>query len=95
MSNKKARKKLPPLKTDAEAENFVDTANLAEFDLSGFKPMNFEFENKSAAISLRLPQSQLDAVKAEAKKRGIPYQRFMRELIQRGMSALHPSQPSS
>tara|TARA_R110000751_G_scaffold272764_1_gene373070 strand:- start:88210 stop:88425 length:216 start_codon:yes stop_codon:yes gene_type:complete len=69
-------------------------ANLAEFDLSGFKPMNFEFENKSAAISLRLPQSQLDAVKAEAKKRGIPYQRFMRELIQRGMSALHASQSS-
>jgi len=88
MSAKQKLKKLPPLKTDAAAEKFVEEADLSEFDLSGFKPINFEFESKNASISLRLPQSQLDAVKAAAKKRGIPYQRFMRELIQRGMNAL-------
>ena len=88
MSNKKKFKNLPRLKTDKEAEDFVDSTDLSEFDLSGFKPVNFEFENKSATISMRLPKSQLAAVKAEAKKRGMPYQRFMREMIQRGMQAL-------
>jgi len=87
MSNKRKLKSLPRLKSDKEAEGFVDTADLSEFDLSGFKPVNFEFENKSATISMRLPKSQLAAVKAAAKKRGIPYQRFMREMIQRGMQA--------
>jgi len=89
MSDKKKLKNLPRLKTDKQAEDFVDSADLSEYDLSGFKPMNFEFENKSATISMRLPKSQLAAVKAEARKRGMPYQRFMREMIQRGMQALH------
>ncbi|MBL4757291.1 MAG: hypothetical protein JKY32_06535 [Rhizobiales bacterium] len=87
MSNKRKLKSLPRLKSEKEAEDFVDNADLSEFDLSEFKPVNFEFENKSATISMRLPKSQLAAVKAAAKKRGIPYQRFMREMIQRGMQA--------
>lgn len=87
MSNKRKLKSLPRLKSEKEAEDFVDNADLSEFDLSGFKLVNFEFENKSATISMRLPKSQLAAVKAAAKKRGIPYQRFMREMIQRGMQA--------
>ena len=37
---------MPSLKTDADAEKFVETSNLAEYDLSGFKPMRFEFEHK-------------------------------------------------
>jgi len=89
MSDKKKLKNLPRLKSEKEAEDFVENADLSEYDLSGFKPVNFEFENKSATVSMRLPESQLAAVKAEAKKRGMPYQRFMREMIQRGMQALH------
>ncbi len=89
MSDKKKLKNLPRLKSDKEAEDFVENADLSEYDLSGFKSVNFEFENKSATVSMRLPESQLAAVKAEAKKRGMPYQRFMREMIQRGMQALH------
>ncbi len=90
MSDKKRLKNLPRLNSDKEAEDFVDSADLSEFDLSGFRPVNFEFENKSATISMRLPESQLALIKAEAKKRGMPYQRFIREMIQRGMKALHP-----
>jgi predicted DNA binding CopG/RHH family protein len=40
---------------------------------------------------MRMPQSQVDAVKAEARKRGIPYQRLMRELVQRGLESLKAS----
>ena len=34
----------PVLNTDEEAEAFVDTADLTEFDLSGFIPTRYEFE---------------------------------------------------
>lgn len=40
-----APKTMPALTTDAEAEEFVETANLAEYDLSVFKPAKFKFEN--------------------------------------------------
>ncbi len=58
---------------DAQAERFVASgADLSEYDLSGFKPMRFEVEPKSAALNMRLPQSLLDAVKARAKRRACP-----------------------
>jgi predicted DNA binding CopG/RHH family protein len=50
------------------------------------KPVRFEFENKSAQLNMRLPKQLLDAVKRRAKERGIPYTRFLRELIEQGIS---------
>lgn len=88
MSANEKLEKLPALETDEDAERFVAKADLSRYDLSGFEPMHFEFENKTARVNMRLPQNQLDRVKAEAKKRGIPYQRLMRELIERGMQTL-------
>ena len=38
------KKKLPVLKTDAEAEKFVDTVDLSEYDLSGGTVARFEIE---------------------------------------------------
>ena len=66
---------MPSLKSDADAEQFVATADPSQFDLSGFKPMRFEFEPKAAALNMRLPQNLLDAVKLKAKARGMPYRR--------------------
>ena len=40
---------MPSLPDDAAAEQFIETADLSAFDLSGFKPAHFEFEAKSAA----------------------------------------------
>ena len=73
---------MPSLKSDADAEQFVATADLSKFDLSGFKPMRFEFEPKAAALNMRLPQNLLDAVKLKAKARGIPYTRYVRLLLE-------------
>ena len=73
-------KPMPSLRSDADAQRFVDTADLSVYDLSGFKPMNFEFEPKAAALNMRLPQNLLDALKAKAK--GIPYTRYVRLLLE-------------
>jgi predicted DNA binding CopG/RHH family protein len=90
MSDNEKRKALPRLRTDEEAERFIDEADLSEYDLSGFKPARFEFEKKSARVNMRLPEPLLDAVKAKAQARGIPYQRFIREAIERALAERQP-----
>ena len=75
-------KPMPSLRSDAEAEAFVETADLTQYDLSGFKPMRFEIEPKAASLNMRLPSSLLDAVKAKAKASGIPYTRYVRMLLE-------------
>ncbi len=85
-TSEKKLKKIPPLRTDQEAEEFVSTADLTQYDLSGFRPARFEFEKKTARINMRMPQSLLDAVKARAEKRGIPYQRYIREILEQAVA---------
>ena len=43
------KKKLPKLKSDKEAEDFVATADLTDYDLSGMKRMRFAFATKDRA----------------------------------------------
>lgn len=83
-------KKLPVLKTDEEAERFIETADLSEYDLSGFRPVHFEFEKKAAQLNMRVPAALLDAVKARAKLRGIPYTRYIRQLMERDVAQAEP-----
>jgi predicted DNA binding CopG/RHH family protein len=82
MSNGKG-KQMPVLRSDEEAEAFVETADLSEYDLSGFKPVQFEFEKKSAQLNMRLPEALLSAIKAKARERGIPYTRLIREALEK------------
>ena len=80
------KKKLPEFKTDAEAEAFVDEADLSQYDLSGMKPVSFEFQPKAKSITMRLPETLFDAIKEEAERSGVPYQRFIRQTLE---NALH------
>ncbi len=81
------KKKIPTFKTDREAERFIDTADLSDYDLSGARPVRFEFEKKDARVNMRLPQPLLDALKERARQRGIPYQRLIREALERAVTA--------
>ena len=78
-------KQFPRFDSDAEAERFVENADLSEYDFSQFKPMGFEFEKKTKQINLRMPESLVDAIKARAKQRNIPYQRLIREAIENAL----------
>lgn len=80
------KKKIPDFKTDKEAEDFVDTADLSDFDLSGFKPMRFEFQAKTERVNMRLPAELLEAVRRKAKAEGMPYQRFIRATLERAVT---------
>ena len=78
-------KPLPPLKTDEDAERFVDTADLSEYDLSGGQMVQFEFERKTTQVNVRMPDGLVQAIKAKAKARGIPYQRYIREALEKSL----------
>ena len=80
-------KKIPTFKTDKEAEDFVDHADLTEYDLSGFKPAKFEFMPKSERVNMRFPTELLDAVRAKAAAQGIPYQRFIRAVLEEAVAS--------
>lgn len=85
------KKKFPDFKTDDEAEAFVESADLSEYDFSGMVPMRFELKRKDTSISLRLPEELLNEVRMNAKRLGIPYQRFMRLAIERAVKpSKHP-----
>ena len=78
------KKRVPRLKTDREAEAFL-SQDLSGLDFSQFKPVRFEFEKKDEQINMRIPRSLLQAVKARAKERGIPYTRLIREALERAV----------
>ena len=85
------KKKIPTSKTDAEAERFVDTADLSEYNLHDLRPTRFEFERKTAQLNMRLPASLLETVKKRAVARGVPYTRFIREAIEAALA--RPEKP--
>jgi predicted DNA binding CopG/RHH family protein len=79
------KKKLPTLKSDIEAEAFVETADLSEYDLSEMVPIRFEMKRKDKAVNLRLPEQLLEAVKSRAQRAGMPYQRYIRLALERAL----------
>jgi len=85
------KRKVPRMTTDEEAETFLEQ-DLSDLDFSQFKPVNFEFQAKAARLNMRLPVPLLDAVKAKAKARGVPYTRFVREVLEQATSD-RPNRP--
>jgi predicted DNA binding CopG/RHH family protein len=79
-------KQLPALRTDEEAEQFVATADLTEYDLSCMIPMRFEFKPKTERVNMRLSKDLLDNVKARAAKEGVSYQRYIRLALERAVA---------
>jgi predicted DNA binding CopG/RHH family protein len=48
--------KIPTFKSDDQAEAFVASANLTDYDLSGAKLVRFELKHKDKSINLRLAE---------------------------------------
>jgi len=89
-NNPKRLKTLPSFETDRDAERFVETEDLTSYDLSGGESMRFEFDRKSAQVNLRMPERLLQGVKQRARARGIPYQRYIREVLEKALQKGEP-----
>jgi predicted DNA binding CopG/RHH family protein len=86
----KPLKSLPRLESHAQAERFVAEGDLTRYDLSALEPTRFEFAPKEARVNMRLPGKLLKAVKLAAAQRGIPYQRFIRQTLERAVAEIRP-----
>jgi predicted DNA binding CopG/RHH family protein len=83
------KKKFPVLKTDEEAEAFLEKDLTDYLHAGNFKTahwMRFEFKPKEKSLNLRISQDLLDAVRKNAKREGIPYQRFIRQALERAVA---------
>ncbi len=78
-------KTIPNFRSDKEAEEFLDQ-DLSELDFSQFKPASFEFNSKDTQVNMRFPSELLEAVKIKAAKHKMPYQKFIREVLERAVS---------
>jgi predicted DNA binding CopG/RHH family protein len=79
-------KQLPVLTTDEEAEEWLENADLTEYDLSGFKPYKFNFvpkpESKPETMTMRLRPGLKKEFKETAAKSGIPYQKVIHQMME-------------
>jgi predicted DNA binding CopG/RHH family protein len=75
-------KKFPDLRSDEEANAWLQSADLSEYDLSGMKKVRFELARKDASISLRLPAALLATLKATAARANMPTQRLIRMMVE-------------
>jgi predicted DNA binding CopG/RHH family protein len=85
------KKRVPGLRTDKEAEKFLQK-DLSEYiDPSHMVSLRFEFQNKNKAVNIRLSEGLLEAIRDEAQREGIPYQRFIRITLEKAVqSKTHP-----
>jgi predicted DNA binding CopG/RHH family protein len=84
------KKKVPHFKSDEEAEAFLDQDLTDYLHAGNFKPMHFELRPKEKSINLRISEDLLAVVRENAKREGVPYQRYIRHLIERGVTAPAP-----
>ncbi len=73
-------KKIPEFKTESEERTFWEENDSSDYlDWSKAKQAIFSnLKPTTKAISLRLPESMLAQIKAEANKRDVPYQSLMK-----------------
>jgi predicted DNA binding CopG/RHH family protein len=80
------KKKVPHFKTDEEAEAFLEQDLTDYLHAGNFKPMHFEIRPKEKSVNLRMSEALLDAVRESAKREGVPYQRFIRHVLERAVT---------
>lgn len=77
------KKPLPKLESDREAEDFLEK-DLTDFlSPENFQKMTFEFEPKNKKITLRMSDNLYNALKQIADKRGMNYQKVIREALEK------------
>lgn len=81
------KKRLPKFRSDSEVEEFLDN-DLSEYLVGEhLRPMTFEFQTKEKIVNLRISAGLLEEVKKEAKKRQMPYQRYIRQVLELSLKA--------
>lgn len=84
---KRQRKNIPRFVSEDEERAFWDTHDSTDYiDWSSAKRMLFaNLKPSTATISLRLPQGMLEELKVLAQKRDVPYQSYIKVMLDKGI----------
>jgi predicted DNA binding CopG/RHH family protein len=88
-------RRVPRLRTDEEAEAFLDQDLSDYIQPEHMAPLHYEVRPKGRSINLRLSEELLGAVKARADEEGIPYQRFIRMTLEHALVPRRKRAPRS
>lgn len=76
------KKRLPNLKTDKDAQDFIEK-DLSEYLTSAnFSKSTFEFEPKDTSITFRVSSRLKESLLDISKRKKVPYQKVMREALE-------------
>ena len=79
------KKHLKKMKTNKSVEGVLNQ-DLSPYIHSGnFAPMRFELKPKNQTVTVRMSEELLKAVKNKAKKQGIPYQKLIRQALEKSV----------
>ena len=79
-------KRVPRLKSDEAAERLLQQDLTDYLDPKHMKPLRFEFQPKNTSVNLRMSEELLQAVRDQAKRQGMPYQRFIRMTLEQAVT---------
>ena len=79
-------KRVPRLRSDEEAEALLEKDLGDYLNADHMVPLRYEFEAKNKAVNLRLSEGLLEAVKQKAKHQNMPYQRFIRMVLEQAIN---------
>lgn len=74
------------MKSDKEAEKFLDRDLTDYLDLKNFQRVSFEFQPKTKKINIRVSEELLEAVKKKAKRQKISYQKYIRKAVEESLA---------
>ena len=75
-------RKLPALKSDRDAERLLERDLSKYIRAENLEPFPFEYKPKQKSVNLRISDELLNAVRTAARRRGIPYQRYIRQVLE-------------
>ena len=76
-------KHLPKMNTDEAVKNLMATDMSEYISRQNFSQASFEFESKDKNITLRVSEQLLKKIQNIAQKRNTPYQKVIRQAIEK------------
>jgi len=78
-------KKLPALKNDKAAEDLLKKDLSDYISAENLEAFPFEYRPKQKSVNLRISDELLTAIRVAARRRGIPYQRYIRQALEQAL----------
>lgn len=81
------KKKIPKFKSDKEVEQFLDQDLTDYIDPRKDQRVTFEFLPKTEKVNLRFPPELLMKVRKKAAKKGMSYQKYIRQAVEESLTS--------